>query len=375
MSGIYIHIPFCKQRCTYCDFYTEVAPQFVDAYIDAVVKELQLRRDYLSDTVIQTIYFGGGTPSTLHYEHFRKLFDAVAELFYVDANAEITLEANPDDLTATYLEQIRRLPFNRISIGIQSFNDADLKLINRRHNSLQAVEAIQRAQKLGFDNISIDLIYGLPSQTLEQWQQQLRTAFELQVQHISAYGLTYEESTTLWHQRQKNEVQSVTDETMNEMYRLLLNAMEQNGFEAYEISNFAKFGFRSCHNGAYWKQTPYIGLGASAHSFDGVSRQWNIASISRYIETITKNQPFFERETLTLNERYNDYIMVSLRTSEGVDMAYIRREFGEELAGYCLENIKRFIKTEKIVCFEQNYRLTTDGILISDHIIAMLMKV
>ena len=375
MSGIYIHIPFCKQRCTYCDFYTEVAPQSVDTYIDAVVKELYIRRDYLPDTSIQTIYFGGGTPSTLHYEHFQKLFDTITELYQVDEQAEITLEANPDDLTAAYLEQIRRLPFNRISIGIQSFDDDDLSLINRRHKGVQAIEAVQRAQKTGFANISIDLIYGLPSQTLEQWRQQLKTAFELRVQHISAYGLTYEEGTPLWRQRQKRELQVVTDETMNEMYRLLLSTMEKNDFEAYEISNFAKSGFRSRHNGAYWKQTPYIGLGASAHSFDGVSRQWNVTSISRYIETITKNQPFFEREMLTLNERYNDYIMVSLRTSEGVDMEYIRREFGEELAVYCLENIKRFIKTEKIVCFKQNYRLTTEGVLISDHIIAMLMKV
>ncbi|MDR1584771.1 MAG: radical SAM family heme chaperone HemW [Prevotellaceae bacterium] len=375
MSGIYIHVPFCKQRCAYCDFYTEVAPQFIETYIDALVREFYLRKDYLPVAPVRSIYFGGGTPSVLSVAHFNRIFNAVSELYKLDEDAEITLEANPDDLTDAYLSEIASLPFERLSIGVQSFDDGDLKRINRRHTSLQAIEAVRNAQKAGFMNISIDLIYGLPGQDLERWKKQLEQAFALKVQHISAYGLTYEEGTKLWRQRAKGEVRATTDETMNEMYQLLLETVKNNGFEAYEISNFAKPGFRSRHNSSYWKQRPYIGLGPSAHSFDGVSRQWNVASIRKYTDALANNSPSFEREELTLFDRYNDYIMVSLRTSEGIDEAYIRLEFGKELASYCLENIKRFIQTEKIYRLNGNFRLTTAGILISDHIIMTLMKV
>jgi oxygen-independent coproporphyrinogen-3 oxidase len=375
VSGIYIHVPFCKQRCAYCDFYTEVAPQFIETYIDALVREFYLRKDYLPVAPVRSIYFGGGTPSVLSVAHFNRIFNAVSELYKLDEDAEITLEANPDDLTDAYLSEIASLPFERLSIGVQSFDDGDLKRINRRHTSLQAIEAVRNAQKAGFMNISIDLIYGLPGQDLERWKKQLEQAFALKVQHISAYGLTYEEGTKLWRQRAKGEVRATTDETMNEMYQLLLETVKNNGFEAYEISNFAKPGFRSRHNSSYWKQRPYIGLGPSAHSFDGVSRQWNVASIRKYTDALANNSPSFEREELTLFDRYNDYIMVSLRTSEGIDEAYIRLEFGKELASYCLENIKRFIQTEKIYRLNGNFRLTTAGILISDHIIMTLMKV
>ncbi len=343
MAGIYIHIPFCKKRCTYCDFYTEVAPQLIQTLTEWLVKELYLRKDYLQNRHVQTIYFGGGTPSILKQADFKKIFDAIFDLYEVDKEAEITFEANPDDLTPDFFASIHSLPFNRISIGIQSFDDTDLKRINRRHTGKEAIEAVTNARKAGFENISIDLIYGLPSQSIDAWKKQIETACNLHVQHISAYGLTYEEGTVLWKQRENNEVAAVDDETMNEMYRILVHTLEQNGFEAYEISNFAQKGFRSRHNTSYWKMEPYIGIGPSAHSYDLNSRQWNVASINEYISKIDRNEVFFEREELTLTDRYNDYIMVSLRTSDGISTELSNKLFGIDLTAYCMQNAKRFI--------------------------------
>jgi oxygen-independent coproporphyrinogen-3 oxidase len=375
MAGIYIHIPFCKQRCTYCDFYTEVAPQFIPSIIDSMIKEIDIRKDYLHNSVINTIYFGGGTPSILHSGQFSDLFEATNNRYLVAKDAEITFEANPDDLTSEFLASIRLLPFNRLSIGIQSFDDEDLKRINRRHTSKQAVEAVVKAQAAGFTNISIDLIYGLPFQTIESWERQLDKAFSLHIQHISAYGLTYEEGTPLWKQRESGKIKSVDDLTMNKMYLLLLEKMKQNGFEAYEISNFSLPGFRSRHNSSYWKQEPYLGIGPSAHSYDLLSRQWNIASIQEYIRAINSGTLFFEREELTLNDRYNDFVMVSLRTSEGIDVTLLRLEFGSELTDYCLKNIKTFIDSEQVYYSEDKLRLTASGIQISNLILIQLMKV
>ena len=375
MAGIYIHIPFCQKRCTYCDFYTEVAPQLIPNLIDSIIKELDIRKDYLPDSAINTIYFGGGTPSILSKEQFSKIFEAIFSKYSVNENAEITFEANPDDLTTDFFESISSLPFNRISIGIQSFGDEDLKRINRRHTAIQAIESVRNAQQAGFKNISIDLIYGLPSQTLEKWEKQLDIALSLNVQHISSYGLTYEEGTVLWKQREKGILNVVEDETMNKMYLLLVKKMKENGFDAYEISNFARPDFRSRHNTSYWKQEPYMGLGPSAHSYDLISRQWNVASIKDYIHAIETNTVFFEREELTIQDRYNDFVMVSLRTSEGIDLKTLEHEFGLKLAKYCLQNIKPFIDTKKVDFSVDRLRLTSDGILISNQILVQLMKV
>jgi len=375
MAGIYIHIPFCKQRCTYCDFYTEVAPQFIPPIIDSMIKEIDIRKDYLQNSIINTIYFGGGTPSILHSGQFSDLFEAINNRYQVSKDAEITFEANPDDITPEFLESIRSLPFNRLSIGIQSFDDDDLKRINRRHTSKQAVEAVARAQVAGFANISIDLIYGLPFQTIESWERQLDNAFSLNIQHISAYGLTYEEGTPLWNQRESGKIKSVDDQTMNTMYMLLLEKMKQNGFEAYEISNFSLPGYRSRHNSSYWKEDPYLGIGPSAHSYDLHSRQWNIASIQEYIRAVNAGTTFFEREELTLNDRYNDFVMVSLRTSEGIDVSLLKLEFGSELADYCLKNIKTFIDSEQVYDSEGKLRLSASGIQLSNLILIQLMKV
>ena len=375
MAGIYIHIPFCKKRCTYCDFYTEVAPGFIPALIDAIVTELHIRKDYLQNSPINTIYFGGGTPSILNKEQFSIIFEAIYNLFTVSDNAEITFEANPDDLNQDFLDSLQLLPFNRISIGIQSFDDTDLKRINRRHTSKQAIEAVRNAQNAGFKNISIDLIYGLPYQTIENWEKQLDTALNLQIQHLSAYGLTYEEGTALWKQREKGKIEPVDDPTMNSMYQLLLEKVKDKGFEAYEISNFALPGYRSRHNSSYWKQEPYLGVGPSAHSYDLASRQWNVSSIKEYIKAINEHSPYFEREVLTLNDRYNDFVMVSLRTSDGLDIALMEKEFGTELAEYCLKNIKTFIDSEQVYYSKGILRLSPEGIQISNLILIQLMKV
>jgi oxygen-independent coproporphyrinogen-3 oxidase len=375
MAGIYIHIPFCKQRCTYCDFYTEVAPQFIPPIIDSMIKEIDIRKDYLQNSIINTIYFGGGTPSILHSGQFSDLFEAINNRYQVSKDAEITFEANPDDITPEFLASIRPLPFNRLSIGIQSFDDDDLKRINRRHTSKQAVEAVERAQAAGFANISIDLIYGLPFQKIESWEKQLDKAFSLHIQHISAYGLTYEEGTPLWKQRESGKIKSVDDQTMNTMYLMLREKMKQNGFEAYEISNFSLPGFRSRHNSSYWKEEPYLGIGPSAHSYDILSRQWNIASIQEYIRAVNSGALFFEREELTLYDRYNDFVMVSLRTSEGIDVSLLKSEFGSELAEYCLKNIKTFIDSEQVYYSDGKLRLSTSGIQLSNLILIQLMKV
>lgn len=375
MAGIYIHIPFCKQRCTYCDFYTEVAPQFIPSLLESIVKELTLRKDYLQNSPVKTIYFGGGTPSILNKEQFSMIFDTIYHLFPVTEDAEITFEANPDDLTTDFLTEIRSLPFNRISIGIQSFDDNDLKRINRRHTAKQAAEAVKNAQKEGFGNISIDLIYGLPFQNLETWGNQIDKALSLGVQHISAYGLTYEEGTALWKQREKGEIETVDDATMNKMYILLLEKMKQKGFEAYEISNFALPGYRSRHNSSYWKQEPYLGAGPSAHSYDLKSRQWNVSSITEYIKAVQLNSGYFEREILTLNDRYNDFVMVSLRTSDGLNIKKLEEEFGSELSAYCLRNIKTFMDSEQVYYSDGKLRLTTEGIQISNLILIQLMRV
>ena len=369
MAGIYIHIPFCKQRCSYCDFYTRVAPRQIDDTVNAIVREMELRYEYLKNEAVQTIYFGGGTPSLLTAEQFTRIFDKIQLLFSVNMDAEITFEANPDDLTPAFFESIQALPFNRISIGIQSFDDTQLKLINRRHTGNEAIEAFQNARKAGFDNISIDLIYGLPQQSIESWEMQLDKAFKLHSEHISAYGLTYEEGTPLHKQRELGRITSAGDAEMIEMHKLMLRKMETAGYDAYEISNFAKPGLRSQHNSAYWKMTPYLGLGPSAHSFDGNSRQWNVSSIKEYNLNVFAGGDFFEREDLTLTDQYNEYIMVAFRTKEGVNKTYIAEKFGDAFLNKFNVTAQKHIDTNYMVINNQHVSLTLEGILISNLLI------
>jgi len=375
MAGLYIHIPFCSKRCTYCDFYTEVAPDLIPDLVKYLVKEINIRKDYLKNETISTIYFGGGTPSILSRDQFSEILNGIFAVYTVEENTEITFEANPDDLTVDFFDSIKHLPFNRISIGIQSFDDNDLKRINRRHTSDQAITAVKNAKNAGFDNISIDLIYGLPLQSIEDWEKQLDIALSLNIQHVSAYGLTYEEGTALWKQREKGLVKPIIDETMNEMYLLLVKKMKEKGFEAYEISNFALDGLRSKHNSSYWKQNSYLGIGPSAHSYDLVSRQWNVASIKAYISALENNTPYFEKEELTLYDSYNDYVMVSLRTSDGLDFDFLSSEFGQNLATYFLDNIRIYIENNSVIQSEKKYRLSPQGIMISNQILIQLIKV
>ena len=375
MAGLYIHIPFCKQRCTYCDFYTQVAPKLIPDLVDALCIELHTRKNYLQNEAIDTIYFGGGTPSLLNNSQFEQIFDNIYSNYKLSENAEITFEANPDDLTIAFLNSIATLPFNRISIGIQSFDDAELKSINRRHTGKQAIQAVQHAKQAGFKNISIDLIYGLPNQDLDLWIQQLDTALSLDVQHLSVYGLTYEEGTKLWKQREKGEITVVDENSMIKMYHELLKKIELNNFEAYEISNFAKPGFRSRHNSAYWKLTPYAGIGPSAHSYDGKSRQWNIASTTKYIQALANSDQFFEKEILTDNDKYNDYIMISLRTREGANLAFIENNFGKIKKDYCISSAKKQIELENLILDNNNIYFSTKGIDISNLIIRELIYI
>lgn len=374
MAGIYIHIPFCKQRCTYCDFYKEISTEHIESFVHTLIVEMQLRKEYLHGASISTIYFGGGTPSVLNYNQLKAIFDSIFALFSVADDAEITMEANPDDLSDAYLHVLNTLPFNRLSIGIQSFSDEDLKAINRRHTAQQAKDAVLQARKHGFKNISIDLIYALPGQTLSSWEMQLHEAFALDVEHIAAYGLTYEKGTALWRQRNKGLVQVVEDEVTLQMYNLLRLKMNENGFDAYEISNFAKPGFRSQHNSSYWKFIPYLGLGPSAHSYDGNSRQWNIASVKKYIDGIASHRSFYEIETLSTQDYYNDFVMVSLRTADGIDLNILEKKFGEEMLKFCLENSSKHLKYNNLIIDDNRLFLSLKGIHISNLIIMDLMK-
>lgn len=376
MAGIYIHIPFCKQRCTYCDFYKETGSNNnqIDAFVDALIQEIQLRKSYLNGEDISTLYFGGGTPSVLNFNQFKKIFNEIYSCFNVEDDAEITMEANPDDLTEVYLKTLSPLPFNRLSIGIQSFNDAHLKKINRRHDAQQAKDAVINARKHGFKNISIDLIYALPEQTIDDWKNQLEEAYKLDVEHISAYGLTYEEGTALWKQRNKGLVKVTEDEVTLQMFDYMRLQMSEKGFESYEISNYAKPGFRSRHNSAYWQFVPYLGLGPSAHSFDGKSRQWNISSQQKYTEGISIFKPLFEKEILSEQDFYNDFIMVSLRTKEGIDLIRLKNRFGDVLFDYCLQNAENQIKYGNLILNNNRLFLSDAGVHITNQVIVELMK-
>ena len=375
MAGIYIHIPFCIQRCSYCNFFSVVSINLVNEVINAIIKELSIRKDYLKNEPVQTIYFGGGTPSLLTIQQIEKLLNTVYTNFPVEQNAEITFEANPDDLTKNYLFDLKEVGINRLSIGIQSFDDDKLKILNRRHNATQAHEAVREAQKAGFSNISIDLIYGLPFQSLDELETDLDKAFSLSIQHLSAYGLTFEEKTLLSKQKEKKIIEPADEELMIKMYELLLEESSKKGFDAYEISNFSLPGFYSRHNSSYWNQTPYLGVGPSAHSYNGISRQWNVAAIQKYTEGILKNSTFYEQEILSLEDRYNEYVLLGLRTKNGINIDALEQNFGTELKDFCLENIKTFIDNEKVYWCGSFLRLNTKGKLISDTIIAQLMKV
>ena len=388
MAGIYIHIPFCKKRCVYCDFFSSTHSKYKDSYIEAICKELNIRGNYLQNETIETIYFGGGTPSQLNVNDFKKIFQTLSSrhvehsrnTFHLSPIMEITLEANPDDLTPAYIDSIRDLPFNRISLGVQSFNDRELEFLNRRHNAENAIKAIKHLQERGFKNISIDLMYGLPGQNEADWRKTLTQARALFVQHISAYHLIYEEGTPLYNDLQKGLIRPVDEELSVHLFEILMDELTETGFEHYEISNFAQPCYHSKHNASYWNGTHYLGIGASAHSYNGLSRQWNVSSIPKYIELVM-NQEFNEKQLQTpesfeiIDEKtaYNDFVLTRLRIKEGIGLPELISLFGEEKKIYCLRQAQKHINNQSLELSDNWLCLTKEGIFISDGIMSDLL--
>jgi oxygen-independent coproporphyrinogen III oxidase len=370
MSGIYFHIPFCKVQCNYCDFYKSTNQSFIKQYVQAVKEEMWLRKDYLYDKDIGTIYFGGGTPSLLTFLEIEELLTAISSTFKIQPHAEITLEANPDDLSSEFLESLKEIGINRLSIGIQSFSDADLILMGRRHNSVQAIDAVNRAKKAGFSNISVDLIYGIPGMSFQHWQTNLKTVIDLDVQHLSAYHLTYHENTPFWDKLQKGFIHEVEEEESIQQLEELIKYSEEYGFVQYEISNFARAGFISKHNSSYWNQTEYLGLGPSAHSYNHKTRFWNVSDINQYLMTLEKGKIMGEKEVLTNNDRFNDYVITGLRTIWGIDTDYILKEFGDNYQFHVEKMTKKNIPLERVKKENNRIMITKKGIFISNQIIS-----
>lgn len=373
MAGIYIHIPFCKRRCIYCDFFSTTQSEKKAEYVHALVRELEIRKDYLDNEEIETIYLGGGTPSQLSQEELEEIFAYIYKVYKVTPDAEITLEANPDDLTPEYVSMLRGLPINRISMGIQTFQEETLKLLHRRHTAQQAIEAFKRCREAGFQNISIDLMYGLPGETLDTWEQDLQQAIDLHPEHISAYHLIYEEGTTLWNLLEQNKVEEAEEELSLTLFKTLIERLTKAGYQHYEISNFCLPGLHSRHNSSYWTGKKYLGCGPSAHSFDGTSRQWNVSSLDKYLEGIHTSQLDFEIEELDLYTRYNDFVITSIRTCWGMPLSQLRTTYGENLYNYCLRMAKPHIQQGVLEIKEDTLKLTSEGIFISDGIMSDLL--
>ena len=375
MAGIYIHIPFCKRRCIYCDFFSTTQSEKKSAYVRALCRQLEMRQDYVGGEEIETIYLGGGPPSQLTEEELKAIFSSIYHIYKVKTNAEITLEANPDDLTPEYVAMLRQLPVNRISMGIQTFQEETLKLLHRRHTATQAIEAFRRCREAGFQNISIDLMYGLPGETLETWKEDLRQAINLRPEHISAYHLIYEEDTALWKLREQHQVEEADEDLSVSLFETLIDRLKEAGYQHYEISNFCLSGMHSRHNSSYWTGKKYLGCGPSAHSFNGVSRQWNVASLEGYIKGVEEGVLDYEVEELDLYTRYNDFVLTSIRTAWGMPLSKLRSEFGEDLYRYCMRMAKPHVDQGVLENREGVLRLTRKGIFVSDGIMSDLMWV
>ncbi|MCC9169174.1 radical SAM family heme chaperone HemW [Pontibacter harenae] len=341
MAGIYLHIPFCKKACHYCDFHFSTSMGLKEEMVQAIVRELELRQDYLQGQHVQTVYFGGGTPSLLNQQELQLLLATIKSLFIVSDDVEITLEANPDDLTPQKLQELRAAGINRLSIGLQSFHGPHLQLMNRAHTAAESLRCVQDAQAAGFGNITVDLIYGIPAPDHSLWHQDLATLFSLGVQHASCYALTIEPDTVFGRWSTKGKFKAPDDEFTAQQFETLLEQMQQHGFEQYEISNFCQPGYESKHNGNYWRGVHYLGVGPSAHSFNGHSRQYNVAHNKKYIDALKQDQVPFEVEELTLADQANDHLLTTLRTSWGCDLHKLEQDFKysirEAHAGYLQE--------------------------------------
>ncbi|UWX55420.1 radical SAM family heme chaperone HemW [Maribacter litopenaei] len=374
MSGIYIHIPFCKQACHYCDFHFSTSMGKKEAMIAALKKELQFRKTEFKDEEVETIYFGGGTPSVLELQEINGIVETVYENYRVIDNPEITLEANPDDLSLTKIESLSKSPVNRLSIGIQSFFDTDLKLMNRAHSSKQASESLKNAVRY-FDNISIDLIYGMPDMTLQRWEENIDTALSFGVSHISSYALTIEPKTALANFVEKGLVIPAKDEMAQAHFNLLYDKLLDEGFVCYEISNFGKPGYFSQNNSAYWQQKKYLGIGPSAHSFDGHRRGWNISNNPKYIKALENGELPMETEILSTKDQYNEYVMTGLRTIWGVNLRRIQKEYGVKYSDYLLWQSQKY-REQGLLWLEGDVLSTTKkGKFLADGIAADLFMI
>ena len=369
MSGLYLHIPFCKSRCVYCGFYSTTDESLRQQYVDALCGELALRRGYLADGW-HTVYLGGGTPSQLSAAQLERLFAAID----TSAAVEVTMECNPDDITPDYARIIAALPVNRVSMGAQTFSDDRLRFLRRRHTAAEVAVAVDRLRQVGIDNISIDLMYGFPGETLADWQADIARAVDLEVEHLSAYSLMYEEGTPLYRLMEQGKVRETDEELSRRMFEVLSDRMAEAGYEHYEISNFARQGRRSRHNSSYWRDVPYMGICAAAHSYDGESRQWNVADLRQYILAIGRGKVPFERETLDADTRYDETVMLSLRTVEGIDLRRLERLFGARRLVYCLSSARKYIADGLLEQTAGGFlRLTRKGLFVSDMVMADLM--
>ena len=367
MSGIYIHIPFCKQACHYCDFHFSTSMKKKEEMVLALAKEIRIRKNEFKDEQIETIYFGGGTPSVLQIADLRFLIEEVHKNYSVSENSEITLEANPDDLSEDYLMAISEIGINRLSIGIQSFFEDDLKLMNRAHNSPEAIKCLEIATKY-FDAISLDLIYGIPGMSSEKWQQNIETALSFGITHISSYVLTVEPKTALNKLIQTGKIAKPSDDIAQEHFQILVETLEKNGFIHYELSNFGKEGCFSKNNSAYWLGKKYIGIGPSAHSYDGNSRSWNVSNNTLYLKSLYENKLPNEIEILSITDRYNEYIMTGLRTIWGVSLDRIETAFGSSYLDYLQKQAQKFIKDDLLFIENDILKPTKKGKFLTDGI-------
>jgi len=359
MAGLYIHIPFCAHKCIYCGFYSIANVSRKSEFLQALYEEMQLRHHYLETSSLSTVYIGGGTPSLLSPDELSQLFDHIQHFFVIEPNAEITMEANPEQLTADYCLELKRLGINRLSIGVQSFQDEVLQFMGRRHTAQQAVEAVHNAAAAGFDNLSLDLIYGVGERKPEDWEKDVRTALALPIKHLSAYALTTEENSLLYKKIQKKEHAPVEDDLAVSQIKTLLQIIPEYGFQQYEISNYAIPGFESRHNSAYWHHIPYLGLGPSAHSFNGKSRQWNSPNLNQYLSKISQGIDYEEKETLDNSTLFNEKIMLELRTREGINLTALAELFGNNP----VLNLKKYFASE---VQDSYYQINNDHIILTD---------
>jgi len=371
MSGIYIHIPFCKKACTYCDFHFSTSLKYADDMVDAICAEIVHKKNRITDQV-STIYFGGGTPSVLPFKSFEKIFDTITRNFSVASDAEITIEANPDDLDAKKISELRQLPVNRFSIGIQSFFEEDLRWMNRAHSAAEAETCIKRSQDAGFENLSIDLIYGYPLLTDSKWLSNINKAIEFETPHVSAYALTVEPRTALASSIKRGREIPLNEEQSAAQFITLIEKLKEGGFEHYEISNFSRAGQYAVHNTNYWRGVPYLGIGPSAHGFDGQTRYLNIANNAEYLEKLQQGRLAETIEELSLYDRFNEYIMTSLRTMWGCSRHKIELDFGKLFLADTLKNIQIFIQRGWLVNEDDRLVLTLDGKLFADYIASEL---